>query len=280
MQGHPLGLQRGVDLLRHDLVEPCVEGGHIVVDGAVVQELVGVGEQIALALHEAAGRLLGHILPEGELAEVAVVRLVQEGFGGAQAGLLHLLGHGDGGGPFGEGQAGGVGGGIGRQGLDQRIVGSALLHLKGAVLQAACRPLPPHIPAEQPGKTDHPRLLQIGGNGGHPAALLHRDGDGPACGPAAGDLAVEQKGQPPCRQHCGQQRQQQGAPQPAAPGGGGVFARVRFLHNVSSPFQSFSRPASAACSSRSGQRAPPQSGSSRTPGGCPRRKTGAGPPPP
>ena len=204
-------------------------------DGAILEEFVGVGEQIALTLHKAAGGLFigGDVLPELELAEIPLVGFFQEFLGGAQPRLLHLLGNGNGGGSFGEGEPDRIRRRIHRQGCDQVVIGRPLFQLKGAVLQFAGGTLLAHVPAEQLGEADHPGLFQLPGNGSYTAALLHFHRDRLARSAAALDLTPEQQ----ChRSRCQHQNQHQGQYHPTQDvffgGLGGMLARFRILHTM------------------------------------------------
>ena len=274
-QGHPLLVQLLVHGVGDLLVKVGVERGHIMVDGVVFQKLVGIREEIALALQKAVRGVLvvRDILPELIFTEIAGVGLFQEFLSRAEAGILHLPGHGDGGGTLGERQADALGLGILRQHLDQVVVGAAGCKRKLAVLQFCGSSLFAHIPAEQAREFDHPRLFQRVGNGAHAAALLDAHGDFlarraavdlPLCHP---DTAA--------RDHEQQYQQHQNYFQcPALFAGSTVGIFVCHTH-------SFNRfPASAACSSRSHQRVRPQSGSCHSPAGCPRPGTGSGQHPP
>ena len=153
---------------------------------------------------------------------------------------------------------------------DECIVGAASGQLKIAVLQLCGSTLFPHIPAEQVGRADNARLLQLVGNSRHAAALLNAYGDRRAGLTAAVDLAAG-------KQHrCArcQKKQQKHYQQNfacAALFAGSVCIVVCHTHL---PFFSF--PASNADSFRLCQKALRQSGSCRIPAGCPRPETAAG----
>ena len=142
-------------------------------DGVVLQKVVGVREKIALTLEEAVGGVLvlRDILPEPVRAEIAGVGLRKEILGAAQPRVLHLPGDGDGRRALGEGQPDAVGLRVGREGRDDGIVGAAGGKLELSVLELRCRALPVHIPAEEVGIPDDAGVFEAVGDGGHTAAL-------------------------------------------------------------------------------------------------------------
>ena len=252
-----------------------IERCHVVVYGIFRQEFVGVREEIALALHKTAGGFLvvRDILPEFVRAEIAGIGFFQKLLGSTQTGFLHFPGNGNGSGSLREGQTHRIRLGIRGQLCDQAIVGiSAGLQRKITVLQFSGGTLVPHIPAEQIGRTDNSSLLQLLCDGSNATAL--RDADGHLCtrlSSIAVDLVIRKHA---CRtdcQHQQHQNDQQDLQRTA------LFAGLRMIafRHPSIPFS----PASAACSSRSRQRARPQSGSCRNPAGCPRRGRGSARPP-
>ena len=239
-----------------------------------LQKIVGFREKIALALHKAVRSILilRDILPESICAEIALVGFLQKLLSGAQTGGFHLLGNGNGRSALRDGHPHRFCLGVLGKGGNDRIVGNRTgLQDKIAILQLCGSALFPHIPAEQIGRADDARFLQLVGNSRHAATL--RDAYGHLC--AAGcavavDLIV---GKPHRRTRC--QKQQQKHHQQnfacAALFAGCVCIVVCHTHL---PFFSF--PASDADSFRSHQRALRQSGSCRIPAGCPRPETAAG----
>ena len=143
-------------------------------DGVVLQKVVGVREKIALTLEEAVGGVLvvRDVLPEPVRAEIAGVGLRKEVLGAAQPRVFHLPGDGDGRRALGEGQPDAVGLRVGREGRDESIVRiSPCLQRKIAILELPCCALPAHIPAEQVGRADDSGILEPVGDRGHAAAL-------------------------------------------------------------------------------------------------------------
>ena len=143
-------------------------------DGIILQEIVGIREKITLALEEAVRGVLvvGDVLPEPVLAEVAGVGLLEEVLGAAQPRVLHLPGDGDGRRALGEGQPDAVGLRVGGKCLDDVVVGAAGSEVELAVLELACRALLACIPAKDVGVLDDARRLELLGDGCHAAALL------------------------------------------------------------------------------------------------------------
>ena len=172
-QGHPLLVHRRIHLVGDLLIEVGIERLHIMMDGVVLQKVVGVREKIALTLEEAVGGVLvvRDVLPEPVRAEIAGVGLRKEVLGAAQPRVLHLPGDGDGRRALGEGQPDAVGLRVGREGRDDGIVGAAGSKLELSVLELRCRALPAHIPAEQIGRADDSGILEPVGDRGHAAAL-------------------------------------------------------------------------------------------------------------
>ena len=250
-----------------------IERCHVVVYGIFRQEFVGIREEIALALHKTAGGFLvvRDILPEFVRAEITGIGFFQKLLGGAQASRFHPLCDVDGGDPLREGQADALGLGVFGKGCDDFIVGAAGLQRKFAVLELCRRALAAHVPAEELREADDPRLLQFLGNGAHAAALRDLDRYGLFLLRAAVDLPLCQQEGSARRQYQQHQNDQQDLQRTA------LFAGLRMIafRHPSIPFS----PASAAYSSRSRQRARPQSGSCRNPAGCPRRGRGSARPP-
>ena len=244
-------------------------------DGIVPQKLVGIREKVALALQKAVGGvgIVREVLPEGVLAEIALAGLLQKVGGAAQARVLHLLGDGLGRGALREGEPHAVGLGVNGQGGNEVLVAAAGGKGKLAVLQLACRALFADVPAEQVRGADHTRVLQSLGNACHAAALPDAHAHRLTGGLAAVDLAFGGKCCTARRE--GQQNDpcQQNFQCAALFAGGAVGIFVCHTHS----FSHF--PSSAADSSRSHQRARPQSGSCRSPAGHPRPKRGSGPRP-
>ena len=244
-----------------------IERCNVVVHRIVREELVGVREEIALALHKAVRslRVVGDILPERVFAEVAGVGLFEKFFCGAQPGLFHLLRDGNGRRALREGQADALRLGIGRKRLDERIVGAAGFQRKFAVLELRRRALAADVPAEQLREPDDTRFLQLPGNGAHTAALRDLHGHGVLPG-AAVDLAL-------CQQECAARRRQHEHQQHEQDlQRTAFFAGSRMVTcHLHVPFS----PTSAAYSSRSHQRVRPRSGSFHNPAGCPRQGRGS-----
>ena len=239
-----------------------------------LQKLVGLREKIALALHKAVRSILilRDILPESICAEIALVGFLQKLLSGAQTGGFHLLGNGNGRCALRDGHPHRFCLGVLGKGGNDRIVGNRTgLQDKIAILQLCGSALFPHIPAEQVGRADDARLLQLVGDRGYTAAL--RDAYSHLC--AAGwtipvNLIVGKSHRCACCQKKQQKHYQQNFAC-AALFAGCVCIVVCHTHL---PFFSF--PASDADSFRSHQRALRQSGSCRIPAGCPRPETAAG----
>ena len=173
-EGHPLLFHLGIHLIGDLLVEVRIERLNVMMDGVILQEIVGIREKITLALEEAVRGVLvvGDVLPEPVLAEIAGVGLLEEVFGAAQPGILHFFRNGDGRRTFGEGQPDAVGLRVGGERLDDVVVGAAGGEVELAVLELACRALLACIPAEDVGVLDDARRLELLGDGCHAAALL------------------------------------------------------------------------------------------------------------
>ena len=173
-QSHFLLLEGCVHFLGKLCIELGVEGSHIVVHRITLQKIIGLREKIALTLHKAVRGILilRDILPEGISAEIALVGFLQKLLGGAQTGGFHLLGNGNGRCALRDGHTHRFCLGVLGKGGNDRIVGNCTgLQDKIAVLQLCGSTLFPHIPAEQIGRADDARLLQLVGNSRHAAAL-------------------------------------------------------------------------------------------------------------
>ena len=104
----------------------------------ILQKFVGVREEITLALHKPVGRvyIVRHILPEGVLAEIALVGFLQKILRAAQTRSFHLLGDGNGSRSLRNGHAHRLGFGVGGQGRNDGIIRTgALLQGEIAILQ-------------------------------------------------------------------------------------------------------------------------------------------------
>ena len=271
-QGHPMLLEGCVHFLGKLCIKLGVEGSYIVMHRIILQKLVGLREKIALTLHKAVRGIfiLRDILPESICAEITLVGFLQKLLGGAQTGGFHLLGNGNGRGALRDGHPHRFCLGVLGKRADECIVGAASGQFKIAVLQLCGSALFPHIPAEQIGRADNARLLQLVGNSRHAAAL--RDAYGHLC--AAGctiavDLIVGKVHRCTCCQKEQQKHYQQNFAC-AALFAGCVCIVVCHTHL---PFFSF--PASDAGSFRLHQKALRQSGSYRIPAGYPRPETAA-----
>ena len=238
----------------------------------VFQKLVCFREEIALTLHKAVRGvlILRDILPESIFAEITLVGFLQKVLGSAQTGGFHLLGNGNRRSAFWDGHTHCFGLGVLGKGGDECIVGAAGGQFKIAVLQLCGSALFPHIPAEQVGRADDARFLQLVGNRGYAAALLDAYSDRCAGLTAAMDLAADKQ----CRCTRCQKEQQNHHQQNFACTA--LFAGCVCIVVCHTHLPFFSFPASDADSFRSRQKALRQSGSCRIPAGCPRPETAAG----
>ncbi len=168
-------------------------------DGVILQEIVGIREKITLALEEAVRGVLvvGDVLPEPVLAEITGVGLLEEVLGAAQPGIFHFFRNGDGRCTLGEGQPDTVGLRVGGKCLDDVVVGAAGDEVELTVLELACRALFACIPAEDVGVLDDARRLELLGDGCHAAALLDAHTHRFAGGSTAVDLFRMASRQPP-----------------------------------------------------------------------------------
>ena len=174
VQGHALLLELRIHRIGDLRVELSIERCHIVVHGVVLQKLVGLREEIALALHEAVRGVLvlRNVLPEGVRTEIALVGFLQKVLGAAQTGILHFPGNGNRRGALRDGDPHGICLGVLGENGDDSIVGVGPgLQGKITVLQLCRGPLVPHIPAEQVGRADDARVLELLRDGGNAAAL-------------------------------------------------------------------------------------------------------------
>ena len=199
------------------LGELVVEGADIVLDGVIGEELVGLGEEVALALEQAAG-IVRHLGPEGVVAEIRLhlaaavalgvgllvvdlpVGAGQEILHRAKAVVLHQLGDGHRRGAFWEGDGDRLAEDtLLGDGVDDVIVGHAGAQLHRAGLQITCLAAVAGIDAEQPAVLDDAGIRQLLGNGGGGGAVLNLQGDGipqNTVGAAAVNLGVKLHGFP------------------------------------------------------------------------------------
>ena len=171
-----------------------IEGTDIVLDGVIGEELVGVGEEIALALEQAA-LLLRHLGPEGVVAEIRLffsaavalgigllvidfaVGAGQEVLHRAQAVVLHQLGDGHSGGALREGNGDRLTEDtLLRQFFQNIIVGHAGPERHRAGLQVGSLAAVAGIQPEQPAVLDNVGIRQLLGNGGGGGAVRNVDG--------------------------------------------------------------------------------------------------------
>ena len=154
-----------------------VELVHIVIDALIGIEVVGVGEQVSLALHQAV--IVRDSVPEIILAPVRAIGAVGAGQEGVhilhKAGIDKDLGHAHGGRALGDRHIDGGAAGHNGQGLDDVIVGHAGLDLKAAVLDLPGFAAVLDILLEQPVILDNAGILELRGNAGHGGALRHGD---------------------------------------------------------------------------------------------------------
>ena len=239
----------------------------------VLQKLVGLREKITLALHKAVWGvfILRDILPKGVGAEIALVGFLQKLLGGAQTGGFHLLGNGNGRCALRDGHTHRFCLGVLGKGGNDRVVGNRTgLQDKIAVLQLCGSALFPHIPAEQIGRADDARFLQLVGNSRHTAPLWDAYSHLCAAGCAVAVDLIVGKQHRCARCQKKQQKHYQQNFACTALFAGCVCIVVCHMHL---PFFSF--PASDADNFRSRQRALRQSGSCRIPAECPRPETAA-----
>ena len=150
---------------------------HIVIDALVGVEIVGVWEQVSLALHQAA--IVRDSVPEIILAPVRAIGAVGAGQEGVhilhKAGIDKDLGHAHSGRALGDCHIDGGTAGHNGQSLDDLVVGHAGLDLKAAVLDLPGLAAVLDILLEQPVILDNAGILELRGNAGHGGALRYGD---------------------------------------------------------------------------------------------------------
>ena len=170
-----------------------VEGVHIIVDVLIGINVVGLREEVALALHQAA--VVGDLVPETVLAEIGAVQAVgaaEEGIHAVhQTGVHEDLGHAHRRSPLRDGNIRCRAAGLLGESLDDAVVVHAGAQRKVAVLDTAGLAAELDILLEEPVILDDARLFQLGGNSAHRGALFHRDGLLLAQNAAAVHLVIE-----------------------------------------------------------------------------------------
>ena len=171
----------------------AVQSVDVVIDVLIRIDVVGLGVEVALALHQAA--IVRDLVPEIVLAEIGPVGAVGAAEEGIhivdQPGIDKDLGHADGGGALGDRDVGGGAAHDLGDGLDDIVIAHAGAQRKVAVLDAVGLAAVFDVLFEQPVMLDDALVLELGGNAADRGALCDGHGLLGAQIGAAVDLVIE-----------------------------------------------------------------------------------------